>query len=139
MPLLTRWYLRSALIYLVVALLIGLLLAVRPLLGLPPALANLRPVFFHLFVVGWITQLIFGVIYWMFPKYSSEAPYRSVKLAWTTFALLNLGLLARAIIEPTLAFVTAPIWGQLLALSALLQLIAGVAFAVNSWSRVKVR
>ncbi len=139
MPRLTRWYLRSSLIYLVVALFIGLILAARPILGLPPSVANLRSAFFHLFVVGWITQLIFGVVYWMFPKYSSEAPYRSVTLAWVTFIFLNIGLLARAVIEPALNMIAAPIWGQLLALSALLHLIAGVTFAINSWSRVKVR
>jgi hypothetical protein len=139
MPRLTRWYLRSSLIYLVVALFIGLVLAARPILGLPPSVANLRPVFFHLFVVGWITQLIFGVVYWMFPKYSGETPYRSVKLAWTTFILLNIGLLARALIEPTLNLISAPIWSQLLTLSATLQFIASVAFVINSWARVKVR
>lgn len=139
MPRLTRWYLRSSLVYLVAALFIGLLLAARPVIGLSSSLTNLRSVFFHLFVVGWITQLIFGVVYWMFPKYSSEAPYRNIPLAWATFIMLNLGLLARAVIDPTLHLLDAPIWGQLLALSALLQFIAGVAFAINSWSRVKVR
>jgi len=29
---------------------------------------GLFPVYIHLLVFGWLTQLIFGVIYWMFPK-----------------------------------------------------------------------
>ncbi|MGD8634194.1 MAG: cbb3-type cytochrome c oxidase subunit I, partial [Anaerolineales bacterium] len=102
MPRLTQWYLRSALLYLVLSLSVGFVLAGRTILGLPPSLVRFQPVFFHLFVVGWLTQLIFGVVYWMFPKFSRENPYRSHKLAWTTFWLLNIGLLLRAFSEPTL-------------------------------------
>lgn len=139
MPRLTRWYLRSALLYLVLALLVALLLAARPLAMLPPALLRLQPTFFHLFMVGWVTQLIFGVVYWMFPKYSREQPHRSETLAWSTFILLNLGLLLRVIAEPLHSPGETSPWGFLLALSALLQWFAGVGFVINTWSRVKVR
>nr|MBI2905628.1 hypothetical protein [Chloroflexota bacterium] len=74
MPTLTRWFIKTALVYLVVALLVGALFVMRNLIDLPPIVGALGPVYFHLFMVGWVTQLIVGVAYWMFPKFSMEKP-----------------------------------------------------------------
>ncbi|MGW8249659.1 MAG: hypothetical protein ACWGO1_03380, partial [Anaerolineales bacterium] len=68
MPVLTRWFLKSSLLFLVLSALLGVLLAARAPLGLPGAIGAFNPLFFHLFMVGWVTQLIFGVVFWMFPK-----------------------------------------------------------------------
>lgn len=125
MPLLTRIFIKTALIYLALALALGIALA----LG---AANGLFPVYIHLLVFGWLTQLIFGVVYWMFPKYSTEKPRGHESLGWVTYALLNLGLILRAIAEP---FQTSP--GTLLVLSAILQWLSGVAFIANTWRRVK--
>lgn len=89
MPSLTRWFIRLSLIYVVAALLLGVLVEGRIPLSLPPGLNALRPVYFHLFTVGWVTQLIFGVIYWMFPKASQGRPRGSEGLNWATFGLVN--------------------------------------------------
>lgn len=58
MPALTRWFVKSSLIYLVIALLVGLAMAGPGLLSAPIGLAALGAVYVHLFVVGWISQLI---------------------------------------------------------------------------------
>ncbi len=137
MPSLTRWFIKLSLIYLVAAFLAGLALAAQPALDLPAAVASLNPVYFHLFLVGWVTQLIFGVVFWMFPKYTLEKPRGSEKLGWATLALLNVGLLLRVIGEPLNALQPAYLWGWILAISALLQWLAGLAFIVNTWGRVK--
>jgi len=139
MPLLTRLFIKSGLTYFIAALVTGLLLVARPLLALPPIVAGLSPVYFHLLMVGWVTQLILGVAHWMFPKYSREEPRGHLWLAWTTFVLLNTGLLLRVIAEPTRSVSSAPVWGWLLVLSALLQWLAGMAFVINLWPRVKER
>jgi heme/copper-type cytochrome/quinol oxidase subunit 1 len=34
----------------------------------------MTPAYFHLFLVGWVTQMIFGVIYWMFPIITRTRP-----------------------------------------------------------------
>ena len=63
-------------------------------------LAGLVPVYFHLLMVGWVTQLIFGVAFWMFPRYSKEKPRGREGLAWAMYASLNAGLLLRGLAEP---------------------------------------
>jgi hypothetical protein len=137
MPPLTRWFIKSSLIYLVAALVTGMTLALRAPLHLTSAINSLMPVYLHLFMVGWVAQFIFGVVYWMFPEYSKEKPRGSQALAWATYGLLNVGLIVRAVGEPLQALRPEAGFGWLLALSAVLQWLGGMVFVVNSWARVK--
>ena len=139
MPVLTRWFLKSSLLFFILAMLLGVLLAARTPLGLPSSMSAFSPVYFHLFMVGWATQLIFGVVFWMFPKYSREKPRGSEMLGWTTFWLLNVGLVLRLVGEPAQAQKPVQIWGWMLAVSAVLQWLAGMIFVINTWGRVKER
>jgi hypothetical protein len=137
MPPLTRWFIKSALLFFVAALIVGLALAANSVWRISAWLAALGPIYFHLFLVGWITQLIFGVVFWMFPKWSTQHPRGSDSLGWATFWLINLGLLARVVSEPLHTLQPAPLWGWLLVGSALLQWLGGMAFVANTWNRVK--
>ena len=90
-------------------------------------------------MVGWVTQLIFGVGFWMFPKYSAERPRGSERLGWAGYWLLNSGLLLRVAAEPWQSVAPGPLPGVLLAVSAGLQWLAGLAFVVNTWPRLTER
>ena len=135
MPVLTRWMVKTSLLYFILALVTGVLLGLRQ--WLPPGWlpGGLFPVYLHLYMVGWVTMLIFGVVYWMFPKYSLSSLRGSERMGWAVYWLLNLGLLLRAVGESLVQPGSA--WGWLLALSALLQLLAGLGFILNTWPRVK--
>lgn len=137
MNVLTRWYIKSALVFFVAALLVRLVQAVNSLLPFSTAAGSLGPVYFHFFLVGWVTQLIFGVVYWMFPKYSTTKPRGSELLAWITFWLLNIGLVLRAVGEPLQTLNPSELSGWMLAASAVLQWLAGMGFIANTWPRVK--
>lgn len=139
MPRLTRYFIKTAFIYLALSLVLGALLAARAAFDLPAEFAALSPVFFHLFMVGWVAQLIFGMLFWMLPKYSRELPRGHERVAWLAYGLLNLGLALRVLAEPLTALRSDWGLGWLLALSAVLQLIGGWAFIVNAWPRVKER
>lgn len=139
MPKLTRWFVRASLVYLAVSLVLGVLLAAKPLFDLPPYVSGLTPVFYHLFMVGWLTQLIFGVMHWMFPKASSEQPRGSENIVWFVFIALNFGLVLRAVAEPLISTQAGFIWNRMLAISASLQWAAGLSFVINTWPRVKER
>jgi hypothetical protein len=133
MPKLTRWFLKAALVYLIAALCSGFLLA------LPEgnAVADLFPIYIHTLVFGWLTQLIFGVALWMFPKYNLAKPRGHEWLGWATFILLNLGLVLRIIVEPLHGILLSPLTSWMLAISAILQWLSGVAFVANTWARVR--
>lgn len=136
MPPLTRWFVKTAFVYLVLAMIVGLLLAVPSVLQ---RLGGLFPVYIHLLVFGWLTQLVFGVVFWMFPKYSVARPRGNEWLGWWTYGLLNAGLILRAVAEPIQSVQPNLLGGWLLVLSAIAQFLAGASFVVNSWGRVKER
>ncbi len=132
MPTITRYFIKAAMVHFVIGLLMGFLITARSLLNLPTSILILNPTYLHLLVVGWITQLIFGVAYWMFPKYSKEKPRGDERVGWAIFALLNGGLLLRVVGEPLSI-------GALLPIAAVLQFIAVWLFIIAVWPRVKER
>lgn len=131
MPTVSRWFVRTGLI----ALLAGLGLALAATLSGRPGV--LMPTVIHLLVVGWLTQMIFGVGYWLFPKASTERPRGHAWLGWASYVALNAGLVLRVIAEPPAAL-GHPAPGLLTA-SAILQFLAALAFAANAWPRLRER
>lgn len=139
MPPLTRWYIRLAFCYLVLALLAATLGSARQPLGLAAWIGLLGPGAVHLFVVGWITQMIFGVAYWMFPRRSAELPRGDPAPAIAALVLLNVGLLTRITVEPWQTLNPSTLAGSLLVASAVLQWSAGTLWVAQMWPRVKER
>lgn len=139
MPTLARWYIKAALFYLAAALLLALLLALNRVVDLPRFVALLSPAYFHFFLLGWITQMIFGVGYWMFPIIDRQRLRGSEGLGWATFATLNLGLLLRLVAEPATVLRPDAGWGWVLAAAAVLQWVSGLLFVGSSWPRIKGR
>jgi hypothetical protein len=137
MPLLTRWYIRSAFVYLAAALLLAILLALPLSMNVPVFIRAMNPAYFHLFLVGWVTQMIFGVIFWMFPIITRAQPRGNERLGWASYILLNVGLLLRVVAEPLTAVRPETGVGWLLAVSALLQWLAAVLFVILAWPRIK--
>jgi hypothetical protein len=139
MPQPSLWFIRSGILCLVLALLLSLGQAATQALGAIALFSALGPTILHLFTVGWVTQLIFGVAYWMFPRYSRSLPHGSPRLAWFTFFTLNLGLLLRVFAEPLHAIAHSALSAWLLVASAILQWFAALAFVLNTWARVRER
>lgn len=138
MPTFVRFYIKTALGFFLLSLLIGVLIVGQPLLHLPGFVASSFPTYLHLFVVGWITQLIFGVSIWMFPAPEHGGRYGHEKLVWTIYWTLNVGLLLRLFGEPGKQLLgVSLIVNWTLILSALLQWIAGLLYAYHIWGRVK--
>jgi hypothetical protein len=128
-PTVTRWVLRSAFVWAALALATGVLLA------WPGAPAPVYPTYLHLLTVGWLSNLIFGVAHWMFPRASAESPRGDARLAWAGWGLLNAGLVLRILGEAA----QGPAPHQVLAASALLQVAAVWIWILHLWPRVKER
>lgn len=137
MPPLTRWFVRTALIYFVAGTLLGVVLSLRGVLRLPAFLAGLDPGYVHLLTVGWITQLIAGVAHWLFPLRPGPAPRGNESLGWSVYGCLNAGLLLRLVGEPLAAARPTVAAATLIAVAAALQWWAGVGLALHLWPRVR--
>lgn len=131
MPLITRLFLKTGLINFMGALLVGIALQVESL-GFP----NLVPMFWHMLMVGWITQIIMGVSLWMFPGRIKEESFSNQKWAWITYMSLNIGLILRFISEPMIITSDDNAWKVILTISAILQFVAVVCYVIEIWPRV---
>jgi hypothetical protein len=90
----------------------------------------------HLISVGFILMMIMGVAYWMFPRPSGVALKDIARdpLAWSSYSLLNSGLILRTIFEPLSNFDYA---GSALVLSSVLQLLGIFMFVLSIRKRVR--
>lgn len=144
MPTLSRYFIKIGLIYLVVALLMGTIMRLQSIMNLPSQIQLLRPVYLHLIFIGWVTQIIMGVGYWMFPKLSREKPRGNERIGWAVLILLNVGLILRSISEPGILIsgdneVLKTSFAWMLAFASMLLLGAGWLFIFNTWGRIKER
>jgi len=150
MPATARVSVKVSMVYLVIGFLLGALMLLNRWIPLGSAAALVRTPHVHMLVVGWITQLILGVAWWLFPPLQvglrSDAPLPvrrgqtqrgSEPLFWATFACLNAGILLRCLSEPLLITTQSQLFTLLITLSGLLELAAVVLFVLNVWGRVR--
>lgn len=134
MPTPARWLIKTAFLHLVAALGIALVRAAQAGGVVPGEPSTFWLPQLHLLTVGWLTQLIFGVAYWLFP---SPGPHiqPSPGLMWVAYGALNGGLLLRVGCEPGLVPGSVQRWG--LVASAALQWSASLLLVVHFWGRVR--
>lgn len=130
-----RWFLKSALAYLAVGFTIGgTMLAYKAIAGraVPSQWVIIHV---HVLLVGFMVQLVMGVAYWMFPRVKDH--WFGEGWAGVTWGLLNGGLLLRFVSEPYIFGSWRAYAAPVTVISALLQVAAGVIFALGMWVRVK--
>lgn len=139
MPLLSQWFIKIGMGYFVAGMLLGMAMLLQPVLNWSPGIQALRPVYLHFLFIGWVTQIIIGVSYWMFPKQSKERPRGSEPLGWAVLILLNIGLILRAVGEPAMLLAPQAGLGWMLGIASICLLAAGWGYIFNTWGRVKER
>lgn len=136
MPTQARWLIKTALVYLVVALAFALVRAGQGIGLVPGQSATLWLPQLHFLTVGWLTQLIFGVASWLFPNPGSKG-HAASNVVWAAYGALNVGLLLRLGTEPTFLSDGIRAWG--LVVSAGLQWVASLLLVGHFWSRVRTK
>jgi hypothetical protein len=136
MPRLSRWLIRAALIYLLVGFVLGgLLLSAKAGVVDSRIWIWLLP-HADILVAGWLIQLAMGMAFWILPRIR-EAGRGRVLLAWASFALLNVGLVAGAgLAWLQYWFPGLTISAQAFPIGVLLQALALIVFAIYAWPRV---
>lgn len=139
MPLLARVFVRIALINLLIGFGLWIIYQAHQASLIGGTWYALHPIAIHYITVGWLTQLIFAVIYWMFPIVNRETPYGVVWVSWLGFLSLNFGLFVRAIFEVGLSQGWSGEAGLGLVGAAVLQWSGITALVLTSWNRVRHR
>lgn len=85
----TVWFIRCAMIYFLLAILLGLMMTITG------PVYPWRPIHTHLNLLGWMSMMIFGVGYHILPRFSGK-PLWSDRLASAQIWLANIGLIGMA-------------------------------------------
>lgn len=133
MPKVTRWFIKAGILYFIAGVVLALLSEVPGVKAAP----LLLPVYWHMLVMGWITQVIMGVSIWMFPRKHRDRKKRESLLTWLAFWFLNTGLILRFLAEPFIPVIqqSASITVVIL-LSSILQVLAIVFYIAEIWPRL---
>jgi hypothetical protein len=136
MPTTSRWFIKAGVIYFV----LGITLVFLDEIPLMSSKLSLLPIYWHMLVMGWITQLIIGVAVWMFPRKHRDKKRRESTLVWATFWTLNIGLILRFLSEPFIPlFKDSKVIQISIIVSALLQWIAVILYTIEIWPRLQNR
>jgi hypothetical protein len=150
MPATARAFVKASLIYLGLGAVLGALLLINRWVFLGTVIGYLRVSHAQFLIVGWLTQLILGVAWWLFPPLAiglrpgSPEPARrgqaqrgSEPLFWVTFISLNAGILFRSVFAPLHSWTEIGLFNTLAGISGLFLLAAAITFVVNIWGRVR--
>lgn len=129
MPRLSCWFIRSALLHLLVGFTFGSLILFNKAFFIYPVVWRLLSAHIEFLLFGWTVQLILGVAFWIFPRFWRSRG--NTKPAWVAFILLNAGVWLVAIGSLINALALLPLLGRLAEVGA------AIAFAWHIWPRIK--
>ena len=123
----TVWFIKSALIYFMLAIALGLYMAVSG------TIYPYMPIHAHFNLLGWMSMMIYGVGYHILPRFSGK-PLYSEKIAEWQFWLANVGLIGMAI-----GWMVRSWQGDssMLLIFAIVEAVSSVMFVVNMFKTIK--
>jgi hypothetical protein len=134
MPPITRWFIKAGIFWFVT----GVILAFIAQLPVLSTGSLLLPVYWHMLVIGWITQIIMGVSIWMFPRKKRDRLKNQSGFTVASFLLLNSGLVIRFLSEPFLPVLQEdPIVIVSVVISSLLQVSGILFYTADIWPRLQ--
>ncbi|MHA2609504.1 MAG: hypothetical protein V2G48_02775 [bacterium JZ-2024 1] len=130
-----RWMLKTALFYLIVGVLLGLLIFLSPYYETLSWASAWKSTHVHLILVGTVIQTIMGVALWMFPRKKEPPHFTTEREGTILYVVLNAGVIVRSIGEPfhhlSRAFFRLAMWGMVF------QILAMIYFAFLIYGRIR--
>jgi hypothetical protein len=132
MPLLSRCFVRSALVCLAVGFTIGGLILASKGGAADPRFWDWLPEHIILLLFGWLVQLTLGVAYWILPRMNLADRGRQ-RWAWAACVASQIGI---GLLLLSLLRLWIPVAGDFFVLAVFVQAAAVVFFVVHAWPRV---
>lgn len=128
MPKISVWFIRIALIWLVITAIAGAMMLTTKATGWQPRMWQMRMPHIEAGLVGWFLLLIKGVAWYMLPRrITHDHPRGHPALAWSSLILINLGMILTMILPP----------GTFGAISGtIFYVVAIICFVIAIWPRV---
>ena len=131
MPILSVFFIRTALIYLALGFTYGALMLANKGASFAPALWHLFNGHIEFLTIGWIIQLVLGIAYWILPRMGQDQPRGNETFPWLSYLLINAGIWMDILAPLFYELTWMPLIGKLI------QTLAGILFLIHIWPRVK--
>lgn len=131
MPRLSALCIRIGLVYLAAGFTLGMLMLFNKGIPLGAWPWRLLPAHIEFLLAGWTLHLVFGVAFWILPRFAHGPKRGNERLVWAALALLNAGVWLAGVV-PMLG-----VWPGAVLAGRLCQAGAAVLFTLNAWPRVK--
>lgn len=133
---LVRRYLKSAVIFLVIGLVLGVWMLVSREFGTWQPL-RLRSAHTHALLVGFVMMMISGVALWMFPRVPADDTRYRPAVAEAAWWCLAPGTALRVVLELTLPVEASVAMRLLLVAAGIAQVLGLVLFFWTMWPRIR--
>lgn len=130
MPRLSVYFIRTALIYLLVGVTFGGLILANKGMPFLPVVWVLLPLHYEMLFVGWAIELGMGVAFWILPRFSKGAPRGKEWMSWLAYICLNSGILI-LVVQGWIGMAWLGLAGKVLIF------LGTVVFAYGNWMRIK--
>lgn len=131
MPRHALYYVRAAMVWLLVGGITGVLAATYKAWPVEPIFWRLLALHREAMLVGWTTQIILGVGLWIFPRYLDPAEKTPEAPAWVGWVLLNAGLASAGLARG----LGAPVW--VVVAGHAVEVVGVLAALLHAWRRVR--
>ena len=118
-------FIRSAVVYMIIGVTMGALMAIYPQWGMV-----LRTSHAHINLLGWVSMMIFGVGYHTLPRFIGK-PLHSEKIALVQLILANVGVVGFAVFSELFNTNGGDLLRALLGVSGAIEALAFYLFAYN--------
>ena len=137
MPVASALFVKSAWVWFLTGLALGLAIALHKALGWYPWVRMVFSTPVHVLLVGFVAQWIMGMAYWFSPRVPGGPFAPRHRLAIASWALLNTGVLLRGIGEAGLLGQGTTPWQSFYLTSVGMQAGGGLLFVFCIWGRIR--
>ena len=135
MPRLSHWMIKTALVWLGIGTTIGSLMLLQKGWPVMPIIWVLRLSHIHVLLVGWLLQIVFGVAYWMLPRFNAAGDRGNEQAMWLGYGAINSAVVC-VLLHDLLLMVQIDWSSGLLSLAGTGYTVAALVFFWNAWKRV---
>lgn len=98
-------FIKTSLIYLLIGSFLGFLLLSNKAYNFDLRIWSLLPIHMDILIFGWFLQFIFGVAFWIMPRFIDKNSYGNEKLILISYILINIGILTKIMSKYGLFFI----------------------------------
>lgn len=132
-----RYFIKTAIIFLIVGLLSGLYMVAAKYLFNTGYPYNLITAHAHIILVGFVMMMIMGVALWFFPKASKDDRKYKPEIILIIYGMMTISTTVRFIAEIANGYLNDPISGKIIFAASAGQILSFLLFFYSIWGRIR--